>query len=81
MVLNATYCRQNFNTRSRNYFIRYSTNRQLGEEAQEAKNKDFKFLRENKSRKDSAEHTNIDLLQYLLLSSDPIISSLPLSRR
>lgn len=47
---------------------------QLGEEAQEAKNKDFKFVRERKSRKDSAEHTNEDLLHYFLLSSDPIIS-------
>ncbi len=30
---------------------------------------------------DSAEHTNIDLINYLLLSSDLIISSLSLSRR
>lgn len=52
---------------------------QLGEEAQEAKNKDFKFIREHRSRKDSAEHTNIDLLHFFLLSSDPIISSLSLS--
>lgn len=49
---------------------------QLGEEAQEAKNKDFKFIREHRSRKDKAEHTNIDLFNYFLLSSDPIISEL-----
>ncbi len=54
---------------------------QLGEEAQEVKNKDFKFILENKSWKDSVEHTNIDFLNYILLSSDPIISSLSLSRR
>jgi hypothetical protein len=51
---------------------------QLGEEAQEAKNKDFKFIREHRSRKDKAEHTNIDLFHYFLLLSDPIISELGL---
>ena len=54
---------------------------QLGEEAQEAKNKDFKFIREHRSRKDSVEHTNIDLLNYFLLYSDPIISSLAITSR
>lgn len=54
---------------------------QLGEEAQEAKNKDFKFIREHRSRKDSAEHTNVDLFNYFLLSSDPIISELSLQRK
>lgn len=47
---------------------------QLGEEAQEAKNKDFKFILEHRSRKDSHEHTNEDLLNFLILSSDPILS-------
>ncbi|CAH0550930.1 unnamed protein product [Brassicogethes aeneus] len=47
---------------------------QLGEEAQEAKNKDFKFILEHMSRKDSSVHTNRDIFNYLLLSSDPCIS-------
>jgi hypothetical protein len=47
---------------------------QLSEEAQEAKNKDFKFVREHHTRKISRTSTNEDLLHYLLLSSDPIIS-------
>lgn len=54
---------------------------QLGEEAQEAKNKDFKFIREHRTRKDSPEHTNIDLFNYFLLSSDPIISSKSLNNK
>jgi hypothetical protein len=47
---------------------------QFSEEAQEAKNKDFKFVREHHTRKISRTSTNEDLLHYLLLSSDPIIS-------
>lgn len=47
---------------------------QLSEEAQEAKNKDFKFIREHRSRKHSRKHTNEDLMNYLILSSDPCIS-------
>jgi hypothetical protein len=47
---------------------------QLSEVAQEAKNKDFKFVREHYTRKISRTSTNEDLLHYLLLSSDPIIS-------
>ena len=54
---------------------------QLGEEAQEAKNKDFKFVREHRTRKDSAYHTNEDLLNYLLLSSDPMISQICLKKK
>lgn len=54
---------------------------QLGEEAQEAKNKDFKFVREHRTRKDSAYHTNEDLLNYLLLSSDPMISQISLKKK
>jgi hypothetical protein len=42
---------------------------QLSEEAQEAKNKDFKFVREHHTQKISRTSTNEDLL-----SSDPIIS-------
>lgn len=48
----------------------------LSEEAQEARNKDFKRFRENNTRKCSREDTNIDLLHILLISSDPYISSL-----
>lgn len=54
---------------------------QLGEEAQEAKNKAFKFVREHRTRKDSAYHTNEDLLNYLLLSSDPMISQICLKKK
>jgi hypothetical protein len=46
---------------------------QLSEEAQEAKNKDFKFVREYHTRKISRTSTNEDLLHSLLLSSDPIV--------
>lgn len=54
---------------------------QLGEEAQEAKNKDFKFIREHGTRKHSAESTNQDLFNYFLLSSDPYISTLSLKQK
>ena len=46
------------------------------EEAQEARNKDFKSYRENFSRKTSRKATNTDLINRLLVSSDPVISSL-----
>lgn len=49
---------------------------QLSEEAQEARNKDFKKYREGFSRKISREKTNMDVLRRLLLSSDPLLSSL-----
>lgn len=49
---------------------------QLSEEAQEARNKDFKLYRQNFSRKSSRSNTNEDIFNFLLLSSDPIISSL-----
>jgi len=48
---------------------------QLTEEAQEARNKDFKRYREYNSRKCSREKTNLDILNLFLLSSDPVISS------
>lgn len=49
---------------------------QLSEEAQEAKNKDFKRWRENNTRKTSRVDTNTDLIHYLLVSADLYISSL-----
>ena len=48
---------------------------QLSEEAQEARNKDFKSYREHFSRKCNRVKSNEDILNRLLLSSDPIISS------
>lgn len=45
------------------------------EEAQEARNKDFKNIREHHTRKMSRIHTNEDLIHGLLISSDPLISS------
>jgi len=49
---------------------------QLSEEAQEARNKDFKRYREIHTRKLSRIKTNEDLLHLLLISSDPLISSM-----
>lgn len=49
---------------------------QLSEEAQEARNKDIKKYREGFSRKCSRERTMQDVLNWLLVSSDPYISSL-----
>lgn len=48
---------------------------QLTEEAQEARNKDFKRYREHYSRKCSREKTNEDVFNLFLLSSDPVITS------
>lgn len=48
---------------------------QLTEEAQEARNKDFKKYREHNSRKCSRLKTNTDIFNLFLLSSDPVISS------
>lgn len=48
---------------------------QLTEEAQEARNKDFKKFREHHSRKCSREKSNCDIFNLLLLSSDPVITS------
>ena len=47
---------------------------QLLEEAQEARNKDIKKIREHYTRKLSRESTNLDLMRRL--TSDPVISSL-----
>lgn len=49
---------------------------QLSEEAQEARNKDIKKYREYNTRKNSRINTMQDLLNNLLVSSDPVISSL-----
>lgn len=47
---------------------------QLTEEAQEARNKDFKFYREHFSRKCSREKCNLDVLNRMLITSDPLVS-------
>lgn len=49
---------------------------QLSEEAQEARNKEFRKFREFKSRKFNRVATNEDILNNLLVTSDPLISSL-----
>ena len=49
---------------------------QLSEEAQEARNKDCKRFRENHSRKFSRISSITDVLNMLLVSSDPIISQI-----
>lgn len=46
------------------------------EEAQEARNKDFRYIREHHTRKSSRILTNTDIIHHLLLSSDPYINSL-----
>ncbi|KAG5885846.1 hypothetical protein JTB14_029690 [Gonioctena quinquepunctata] len=48
---------------------------QLSEEAQEARNKEFKRYRECYSRKISRIKTNEDVLDLLLITSDPYITS------
>lgn len=49
---------------------------QLSEEAQEARNKDCRRFREHNTRKRSRNATNRDLLNMLLITSDPVINSL-----
>jgi len=55
----------------------------MSEEAQECTNKNFKKFREHFSRKCSRSKTNTDLMNRLLASSDPKISSLrnPISHK
>jgi hypothetical protein len=48
----------------------------LSEEAQESRNKDLKYFRSSHSRKISRSSTDEDVLNLLLVSSDPLISSL-----
>lgn len=45
----------------------------LSEEAQEKRNKDYRFFREHNTRKMSRCFTNEDLLTILLCSSDPYL--------
>lgn len=49
---------------------------QLSEEAQEARNKDCRRFREHNTRKCSRLVTNRDLLNMLIITSDPLINSL-----
>lgn len=49
---------------------------QLSEDAQEARNKDIKKYFEGYSRKPSHTNTMEDVFHWLLISSDPLISSL-----
>lgn len=46
----------------------------FSEEAQEKRNKDFRNIRENNSRKNSRTNSNEDILHWLLIYSDPVIS-------
>lgn len=48
----------------------------LSEEAQEANNKIFRKVRAHNSRMKSRQCTNEDIMHYLLVSSDPVISSI-----
>lgn len=48
---------------------------ELSEEAQEARNKDYKKYRLSNTRKNSRTNQNQDLFSILLISSDPLISS------
>lgn len=48
----------------------------MSEEAQEARNKDFRNFRQHHTRKNSRKNTMEDLMHSLLFSSDPVISSL-----
>ena len=48
----------------------------LSEEAQEKRNKDYRFYREHNTRKISRNSTNEDLFNILLATSDPFISSI-----
>lgn len=49
---------------------------QLSEEAQEARNKDYRKFREHNTRKHSRIATNRDLLNMLLITSDSVINGL-----
>lgn len=48
----------------------------LTEEALEAKNKDFRRFRQFHTRKSDRKASNHDLLNMLLLSSDPLLSNM-----
>lgn len=49
---------------------------QLAEEAAEARNKHFRAYRQDFSRKFSREYCNLDVYNRLILSSDPVLSSM-----
>jgi len=53
----------------------------LSEEAQEARNKDFKNIREHHTRKINRIVQNEDLIKMLIVSSDPYISSLRVMKK
>lgn len=53
----------------------------LSEEAQEARNKDIRSYRLHHARKDSRLHNIADQFGYLMVTSDPKISSINLSAR
>lgn len=48
----------------------------FSEEAQEARNKDFRWYREHNTRKMSRVECNEDLFHMLIITSDPLISSM-----
>lgn len=48
----------------------------LSEEASESRNKDFRRFRAQNSRKMSRMSSNEDVIKFLLLSSDPLLSSI-----
>lgn len=54
---------------------------ELSAEAQEARNKDYRRIREHNTRKSSHLQTTEDLVHTLLVSSDPVIASLMPSSR
>ncbi|XP_076545847.1 uncharacterized protein LOC143305586 [Osmia lignaria lignaria] len=49
---------------------------QLSEEAAEARNKHFRLYRQNYSRKFSRESCNLDVINRLLLTSDPLLTGI-----
>jgi len=49
---------------------------QLSEETSEARNKHYRSFQEHFTRKTSRIDTNIDLLHHLIVTSDPVISSI-----
>lgn len=55
---------------------------QLSEEAAEARNKHFRVYKERFSRKCSREACNMDIINRLLLSSDPLLTNVrPVPRK
>lgn len=49
---------------------------QMSEEAQESSNKIYRRVREYHSRKDSFHHTTEDVIQSMIVRSDPLISNI-----